>query len=246
MREVTKPSFVIFCTDQQRADSLGCAGNERARTPHIDSLAARGTRFTRHRTPNQICCPSRGSLLTGLYPRHHGMTTNGRTMVEELPTLPGLLSDAGWDTHAVGKFIAAGPGIPAGQTCDALTSHVDILPTLLDRAGMDYAGITLDGCSLRPLFDGTAEGRSALYMEYHPRIREETYNHSILTRNRRLTLYPFEPSWGELFDLEADPGEHHNVFDEPGYKLERDRFVDRLNREFPGMAEAGEPLLAKW
>ena len=116
----------------------------------------------------------------------------------------------------------------------------------MDIAGIDYAGIALDGCSLRPLFDGKKERRSTLYMEYHPRIREETYNHSILTRGRRLTLYPSEPGWGELFDLEADPGEHHNVFDEPGYKLERDRLADRLNREFPAMANAGEPLLAKW
>jgi len=53
-------NFVILCTDQQRADSLGCAGNREARTPNIDALAGRGTRFTRHYTPNQICCPSRG------------------------------------------------------------------------------------------------------------------------------------------------------------------------------------------
>ena len=97
-------NFVILCTDQQRADSLGCAGNREARTPNIDALAARGTRFTRHYTPNQICCPSRGTMVTGLYPRHHGMTTNGRTLRDRLATLPGVLADAGWDTHAVGKL----------------------------------------------------------------------------------------------------------------------------------------------
>ena len=99
-----KTNFIIFCTDQQRADSLGCSGNDLAKTPQIDPLAARGTRFTSHFTPNQICCPSRGTMNTGLYPRHHGMTTNGRTLADNLPTLPGLLSDAGWDTHAVGKL----------------------------------------------------------------------------------------------------------------------------------------------
>ena len=97
-------NFVILCTDQQRADSLGCAGNREARTPNLDALAARGTRFTRHYTPNQICCPSRGTMITGLYPRHHGMTTNGRTLHDGLATLPGVLGRAGWDTHAVGKL----------------------------------------------------------------------------------------------------------------------------------------------
>ena len=99
-----RPNILILCTDQQRADSLGCYGNAQARTPVIDALAARGLRFDNHMTPNQICCPSRGTMITGLYPRHHGMTTNGRTMHDGLPTLPGLLSQAGYTTHAVGKL----------------------------------------------------------------------------------------------------------------------------------------------
>ena len=90
-------NFVILCTDQQRADSLGCAGNREARTPNLDALAARGTRFARHYTPNQICCPSRGTMITGLYPRHHGMTTNGRTLHDGLATLPGVPGRAGGD-----------------------------------------------------------------------------------------------------------------------------------------------------
>ena len=99
-----RPNFVVFCTDQQRADSLGCYGNALARTPNIDAVASRGMCFDNHLTPNQICSPSRGTMITGLYPRHHGMTTNGRTMHEGLATLPGLLSQAGYDTHAVGKL----------------------------------------------------------------------------------------------------------------------------------------------
>ena len=99
-----RPSILIFCTDQQRADSLGCYGNARARTPVVDGLAVRGMRFDNHMTPNQICCPSRGTMITGLYPRHHGMTTNGRTLHDGLPTLTGLLGEAGYRTHAVGKL----------------------------------------------------------------------------------------------------------------------------------------------
>jgi arylsulfatase A-like enzyme len=99
-----RPNILIFCTDQQRADSLGCYGNDLARTPNIDALAARGMRFDNHMTPNQICCPSRATMITGLYPRHHGMTTNGRTIHDGLPTLPGLLVDADYRTHAVGKL----------------------------------------------------------------------------------------------------------------------------------------------
>ena len=99
-----RPNVIIFCTDQQRHDSLGCQGCAAAKTPHLDALAARGTLLRNHLTPNQICCPSRGTLLTGLYPRRHGMVTNGRTLHADLVTLPGLLSERGYQTHAVGKL----------------------------------------------------------------------------------------------------------------------------------------------
>ena len=50
-----RPNFIVFCTDQQRADSLGCYGSTLARTPNIDAVASRGIRFDNHLTPNQRC-----------------------------------------------------------------------------------------------------------------------------------------------------------------------------------------------
>ncbi|MFA9421094.1 MAG: sulfatase, partial [Gammaproteobacteria bacterium] len=97
------PNIIWICTDQQRSDSLGCSGNKIARTPHIDSLAAAGTRFSRHITPMQICSPSRATMFTGLYPRHHELITNGMALNPQIPTLTGLLADAGYRTHSVGK-----------------------------------------------------------------------------------------------------------------------------------------------
>ncbi len=97
------PNFVFICTDQQRSDSLGCAGNQIARTPNIDSIAERGMRFTRHITPMQICSPSRATILTGLYPRHHGLAMNGMALPDSVPTLTSMLQAAGYCTHGVGK-----------------------------------------------------------------------------------------------------------------------------------------------
>ena len=100
---MNRPNILWICTDQQRADGLGCAGNPIVRTPNIDSIAANGTRFTRHITPMQMCSPTRGTLMSGLYPRHHGLSTNGRALPDDVPTLPALLSDSGYRTHGVGK-----------------------------------------------------------------------------------------------------------------------------------------------
>ena len=50
-----KKNVIIFHTDQQRYDSLGCNGNKFAKTPNIDALAEDGCRFTRHITANPTC-----------------------------------------------------------------------------------------------------------------------------------------------------------------------------------------------
>ncbi len=97
------PSFVIICTDQQRSDSLGCYGNQYVNSPNIDSIAANGMRFNRHITPMQICSPSRATMVTGLYPRHHRLAVNGMALPGEIPTMTRLLADGGYRTHSVGK-----------------------------------------------------------------------------------------------------------------------------------------------
>ncbi|WP_153495335.1 sulfatase [Sinorhizobium meliloti] len=100
-----KPKNLIFiCTDQMRFDALSATGNKVVRTENIDRIASEGITLRRHHTPNQICSPSRASMATGLYPRHHGLWRNGVTLDPDLPNLWTLLSQAGYETHAVGKL----------------------------------------------------------------------------------------------------------------------------------------------
>jgi arylsulfatase A-like enzyme len=71
------PLNVLFITsDQQRGDCYGFEGRK-VRTPHLDEMARRGTRFQTCITPNLVCQPSRSSILTGLLPLTHGVSDNG-------------------------------------------------------------------------------------------------------------------------------------------------------------------------
>lgn len=59
-------NLIIILSDQHRRDALGCYGHPVVQTSALDSLAARGTRFTRGQCNAPICVPSRASLATGL------------------------------------------------------------------------------------------------------------------------------------------------------------------------------------
>lgn len=98
------PSVVLICTDQLRFDALACTGNPVARTPNIDQIATQGVSFTNHLTPCQICAPSRASLFSGLYPRHHGLIRNGVALDPSIELVSNVMMDAGIRTHGVGKF----------------------------------------------------------------------------------------------------------------------------------------------
>ncbi len=71
-----RPNILLITSDQQRGDCLGCEGRG-VKTPHIDLLAEQGTRFSACITPNNVCQPTRASILTGLLPRTHGVADNG-------------------------------------------------------------------------------------------------------------------------------------------------------------------------
>src|SRR5437763_299827 len=97
------PNFILFITDQQRADFLGCYGHPVLRTPHIDSIAAKGTLFGRFYVASPVCMPNRASLMTGRMPSVHGVRSNGIPLSMQAVTFVELLRDSGYRTALIGK-----------------------------------------------------------------------------------------------------------------------------------------------
>jgi len=96
-------NFILFITDQQRADFLGCYGHPILKTPHIDSIAARGVAFDRFHVASPVCMPNRASLMTGRMPSVHGVRLNGIPLSTDAVTFVDLLRDAGYATALIGK-----------------------------------------------------------------------------------------------------------------------------------------------
>jgi arylsulfatase A-like enzyme len=99
----SQPNFLFFITDQHRADFLGCYGHPVLRTPHIDSIAARGIAFDRFHVASPVCQPNRASLMTGRMPSVHDVRSNGICLSMDAVTFVDLLRDAGYRTALIGK-----------------------------------------------------------------------------------------------------------------------------------------------
>jgi arylsulfatase A-like enzyme len=104
----TKPDVVLILTDDQRTDTL-------MSMPAVRQLLVdQGTRFTNAHVPNSLCCPSRSTLLTGLYSHDNGVWGNGGTHGgwpafvrngNEKRTIALALQRAGYRTDLVGKYL---------------------------------------------------------------------------------------------------------------------------------------------
>ncbi|MBS9462896.1 arylsulfatase [Flagellimonas sp. 389] len=118
LQEDKRPNILVILADDLGYSDLGCYGGE-INTPNLDGLAANGTRITQMYNSAR-CCPSRASLLTGLYPHQAGMgemaakdrglpgyrgilTPNSVTIAEVLKT-------AGYRTFGAGKWHVNYPG----------------------------------------------------------------------------------------------------------------------------------------
>lgn len=111
--DTSRPNLVVILSDDMGFSDLGCYGSEIA-TPNLDALAAGGVRFTQFYNTAR-CCPTRASLLTGLYPHQAGI---GHMMDDRGPNHPGYRGDlsstvrtiperlkpAGYRNYAVGKW----------------------------------------------------------------------------------------------------------------------------------------------
>ena len=104
-----RPNIVVIYADDLGYGDLSCYGSKTIRTPHLDALAARGTRFVNAHSPSATCTPSRYALLTGDYAWRASGT---QILPGDAPaiirpgrfTLASMLKKAGYATGVVGKW----------------------------------------------------------------------------------------------------------------------------------------------
>src|SRR3954452_3982526 len=101
------PNVLLITIDTLRADALGAYGNRSVSTPWLDRLAAGGVRFTQARASAVVTLPSHATILSGLYPFHHGVRENaGFRFPPQVETLATLLRVRHYRT---GAFVSAFP-----------------------------------------------------------------------------------------------------------------------------------------
>jgi len=102
----SRPNILFFLIDDQRDDTLGCAGHPIVKTPVVDRLAERGVRFRNTFVTTSICAASRASIFTGLVERTHGYTFGKPPAPARFieTSYPALLRAAGYRTGFVGKY----------------------------------------------------------------------------------------------------------------------------------------------
>src|SRR6476620_10463204 len=97
-------NLVFIISDEHQARALSCAGHPVVRTPNIDRLAARGTRFTAAYTPSPICVPARASLATGRYVHEIRFWDNAIAYDGSIPSWGHRLMAKGHRVVSIGKL----------------------------------------------------------------------------------------------------------------------------------------------
>lgn len=111
------PNIIYIMADDLGYAELGCYGQTKIRTPHIDALAANGMRFTQFYAASPVCAPSRCSLMTGLHTGHTFIRDNREVQPEGQLAIPDStvtiaerLKNLGYATGMIGKWGLGSPG----------------------------------------------------------------------------------------------------------------------------------------
>jgi iduronate 2-sulfatase len=110
----SRHNVLFIISDDLTATALSCYGNTVVKTPNIDALAARGTRFTRAYCNGTYCGPSRASFMSGYYPHATGVLgyTNPRPQIGDRATWSQHFIKAGYYAARVSKIFHM--GVPGG------------------------------------------------------------------------------------------------------------------------------------
>ena len=102
--EGKRPNVIVFFSDQQRWDTVGCYGQKLPLTPHLDRMATEGVRFQYAFTSQPVCGPTRAVLQTGKYAAQTGCFRNGIPLPADEKTIAQRFSEAGYEVGYIGKW----------------------------------------------------------------------------------------------------------------------------------------------
>jgi arylsulfatase A-like enzyme len=131
--KVEKPNIIFILVDDLSYGDIGCFGQEKIQTPHIDRMASEGIRFTQAYAGNAVCAPCRSSLMQGLHPGHARVRDNmingyRESLREGDYTVAMMLKEAGYNTGLFGKWglgLANQYGIPNNMGFDEFFGYLN-------------------------------------------------------------------------------------------------------------------------
>ena len=179
-------NLLVITMDTTRADHVGCYGHPGVKTPNIDALARTGVLFAEAFTPSPSTLPGHASIMTGLYPYHHGARANGtfRLKPEQL-TLAEILKAKGYATAAVisSYVLDSRFGLDQGFDLydDDLTKGAQYADYLFRERPAEYANETAFGW-----LEANANSKFFLWVHYFdphaPYVPPEPYRSEYQTR----------------------------------------------------------------
>lgn len=229
-----KPNILYILSDQHAAMIAGCYGDAVVRTPNLDRLAARGVRFDNAHTPSPICMPARMSLLTGCYPHHQQVWTNGDTLASDIPTFAHAQGVAGYRPALIGRMHSLGPDQLHGY------AHREIGDHMTDWfGGSEYTMGILDSCQ-RPFREALklsgAGGMSYEILDKEVTERAIAYLENHARQCAKGDCHPFSLSIGYMLPHQPYVGNPDLV----------DYYLDRISPPRLPRNEAAEPAYLGW
>ena len=164
-------NVLFISSDEHDPRYMGCSGNPWIHTPHMDALAARGTRFTNAYTPSPICVPARAALATGRPVYETGYWDNAIAYEGRWTSWHHRLAYAGHDVVSIGKLHYRSGSDPTGFTAQHAPMHI-------------HEGVGLVWGSVRDPMPAN-RGRSPIFDEMGPGLSKyNRYDLDITSRAR--------------------------------------------------------------
>ena len=221
-----KPNIVFVMADDLGYGHLGCYGQTKIRTPHLDRMAAEGTKFTQVYAGHCVCAPSRSVLMTG---RHTGHTSvrvhgGGSPLLPEAITVAEILRQAGYATGIFGKWGLGDhgtPGVPYKQGFDEFYGYLHQV-----HAHFFYPWFLWRNDKKHVLAEDNDRGRKQYS---HDLIAEQSLEFIRRHRDEPFFLYvPFTIPHFELLVPEDSLEEYEGKFPEPWpYVDKRRHYADQ-------------------